>query len=161
MENKAEPFVVRTNSSAETMKIAQRLAAILEPGDWIGLTGDLGAGKTCFSKGLAKGLGVGDEVPVTSPTFTILQTYHGRLCLNHLDLYRLEDYSELVDIGYEELLGQDCVFLVEWCDKFSKAFGTDGIVIEFTLVDEEIRDLSVTSLGTRGVKLIEAMKHFI
>lgn len=152
---------LQASSAKRTMELARMLAGALKPGDWIGLTGDLGAGKTCFSKGLALGLGVDENIPVTSPTFTILQTYHGRMmCLNHLDLYRLGNYSELVEIGYEELLEDRCVLSVEWCDKFPEAMGADGIVINFELVDEKIRNLSFEALGPRGRELIESVRDF-
>lgn len=160
MISEGESLSVHTCSDSDTMEFAQKLAAILDPGDWIGLTGDLGAGKTCFCRGLARGLGVGDEIPVTSPTFTILQTYTGRMLMSHLDLYRLGDYSELLEIGYDEILAEDGVCAVEWCDKFTEAIGEDGIIIDFQLLDENNRTLSIKALGPRGENLLNSIRKF-
>ena len=92
---------VRTRTPQETEYLGQRMAKFLSPGDLISLTGDLGAGKTLFVQGVARGLGIKENV--TSPTFTIIQEYYGgRLPLYHMDVYRLKSSQEMEDLGYEE-----------------------------------------------------------
>jgi len=104
------------HSIEETMAVASKLARSLRAGDVIALTGDLGAGKTHFSKGLVAGLGSPDDV--TSPTFTLVHEYHaGRLPVYHFDFYRLDDPSELIAIGWDEYLDAGGVVIVEWADK--------------------------------------------
>lgn len=109
-----------THSELETEGVGEALAHRLAPGTVIAFTGDLGAGKTAFTRGLARGLGVTDRV--TSPTFTIVNEYTGgRLPLFHFDMYRLESSDELFDIGWEDYLRQGGVCAVEWSEKVSDA----------------------------------------
>lgn len=108
-------YIFESSSPTDTLEFAKKIAEDLKPGDIITLDGDLGAGKTVFSKGIAKGLGVTDEV--TSPTFIIMQTYSGgRLPLYHFDVYRLEDSDELAETGAEEYLFGDGVSVIEWAE---------------------------------------------
>lgn len=106
-------MVCETNSERETMDLAAKLAAEARPGAVFTLSGELGAGKTVFARGFARGLGI--EAHITSPTFTILQVYEeGRLTLYHFDAYRISDVMEAYDIGFDECLSGDGVCLVEW-----------------------------------------------
>lgn len=110
----------RTRSEGETEALGESLARTLGPGTVLAFTGDLGAGKTAFTRGLARGLGVKDRV--TSPTFTIVNEYEGgRLPLFHFDMYRLESSDELFDIGWEDYLRRGGVCAVEWSEKVSDA----------------------------------------
>ncbi len=110
----------RTHSEGETEAVGESLAQSLAPGAVIAFTGDLGAGKTAFTRGLARGLGLTDRI--TSPTFTIVNEYEGgRLPLFHFDMYRLESSDELFDIGWEDYLGRGGVCAVEWSEKVSDA----------------------------------------
>ena len=102
----------RTTSAEGTRAVAATLAPLLQPGDVLLLSGDLGAGKTVFTQGLAAALGVTE--PVTSPTFTLAQSYQGRMRLHHLDVYRLENLGEVLDLDLPELLDDDAVVCVEW-----------------------------------------------
>ena len=105
---------LRTSSAAETEAVGEELASRLEPGDLLLLAGELGAGKTTFVRGLARGLG--SSVPVQSPTFQLVRVYPGRIQLAHLDLYRLETGGELGDLGLEDLL-EGGIVAVEWGDR--------------------------------------------
>ena len=107
------PDVV-TNSAAETETIGEHLGKRLRTGDVVLLTGELGAGKTTFVRGVTRG--AGSSAPVASPTFQLVRVYPGRLQLAHVDLYRVEELSELVDLGLEELAEQGAV-VIEWGDR--------------------------------------------
>ena len=118
-----------TNSERETEELGVRLAERLEPGNVVAFTGDLGAGKTAFTRGLARGLGITDRV--TSPTFTIVNEYEGgRLPLFHFDMYRLSSSDELFDIGWEDYLARGGVCAVEWSENVSDALEEDVISVE-------------------------------
>ena len=121
-----------TNSPAETEALGQRLAETLQPGDVIAYTGDLGAGKTAFTRGLARGLGITERI--TSPTFTIVNEYlGGRLPLFHFDMYRLRSSEDLFDIGWEDYLERGGVCAVEWSENVADALdGAIWITIEKT-----------------------------
>ena len=118
-----------TNSEQETEELGARLAERLEPGAVIAFTGDLGAGKTAFTRGLARGLGISDRV--TSPTFTIVNEYEGgRLPLFHFDMYRLGSSDELFDIGWEDYLDRGGVCAVEWSENVSDALEEGSVLVE-------------------------------
>jgi tRNA threonylcarbamoyladenosine biosynthesis protein TsaE len=109
------PLRLTTSSPEETKELAAALAAVSLPGDLVLLAGEMGAGKTAFAQGFARGLGITDQV--TSPTFTIVQEYSGgRLNMHHLDVYRLETLREVADLGLSEMLDEEAVMLVEWGD---------------------------------------------
>lgn len=101
-----------SNSYEDTQTIAAEFSKTLKPGDAVCMYGDLGAGKTAFVQGLAKGLGINE--PITSPTFTIVNEYTGRLMLYHFDVYRISDSDEMFEIGYDEYIDGDGVCVIEW-----------------------------------------------
>ncbi len=108
-------FERETISPEMTEELAQELARKLEPGDVIGLDGDLGAGKTVFVKGLARGLGIAANIK--SPTFNLVRSYEGRLPLFHFDIYRIDDTAELLEIGFSEYFEKGGAVVVEWAEK--------------------------------------------
>lgn len=107
--------VFRTRSEEETYDLGKKLSKELKPGDTISLEGDLGAGKTALTKGIAAGLGI--EAYITSPTFTLVNTYKGKMILNHFDVYRIDDFEELLAIGWEDYFTGEEINVVEWGDK--------------------------------------------
>ena len=130
-----------THSEDETQAVARDLAAHLKPGDVVRLSGELGAGKTAFVRGLAAGLGI-DPDTVTSPTFTLVHEYRGgRLALYHADLYRL-DKTATEDLGLEEIGVADAVLAVEWPDRLTHAI-PDAIDVEMELTGETTRRITV------------------
>ena len=133
-----------TRSAAETEQLGARLARALEPGDVIAYRGDLGAGKTAFTRGLARGLGIRE--PVTSPTYTIVNEYpQGRLPLFHFDMYRLSDPEELFDLGWEDYLAREGVCAVEWSENVAEAL-SDPILISIRRdnAEEDTRHITIT-----------------
>jgi tRNA threonylcarbamoyladenosine biosynthesis protein TsaE len=140
----------------DTEALAASLGRLLRAGDVIGLVGDLGAGKTVFVKGLARGLGVPAETLVTSPTFTLVHIYEeGRTPLFHVDLYRLDDESQLLDVGLDDLYRRDGVVAVEWMDKFPRSAPRE--MLEVKIVPEgEGRLITATASGARAEELLLA-----
>jgi tRNA threonylcarbamoyladenosine biosynthesis protein TsaE len=118
---------VLTTSADATRAIAAALSVQLAAGDVVVLVGELGAGKTTFAQGIARGLGV--TVPVTSPTFTLVQQYSGRLPIAHVDVYRLDRVQELHDLGFEELVDGPGVTLIEWGDAVRQVLPADHAVV--------------------------------
>lgn len=131
---------VYTNSVTETEAAGEALAKSLTPGSVVALFGDLGAGKTAFVRGLARGLESKDRV--TSPTFTIVNEYSGRLELFHFDMYRLGSAEELFDIGWEDYLARCGVCVVEWSENVSDAF--DGSELRVTVEKISDRERKIT-----------------
>jgi len=130
-----------SHSPQETFELGRQLAATLRRGDVLALAGDLGAGKTQFTKGLAAGLGV--EADVTSPTFTLIHEYPGgRLPLFHIDLYRLEDEDEVLGIGIDEYLDGDGVTVIEWADKFATLLPSGVRWVRFRVLEGDEREIS-------------------
>ena len=133
----------RTHSAAETEALGEALAARLKGGDVVAYRGGLGMGKTAFTRGLARGLGY--EGRVTSPTFTIVNEYMGRLPLFHFDMYRLGDSEELFDIGWEDYLDRGGVCAVEWSENVSDALPQDTIYVEIRRdAEQDSRVITIT-----------------
>ncbi len=128
-------LTVTTRSVDETRIVGAALAPMLLPGDVISLTGDLGAGKTALVQGIAAASGVEDRV--TSPTFTIVHHYRGRYPLIHIDVYRLNSFQEVIDLGFEEFLDPQSVVLVEWGDAITPLLPRRHLEIELRQTDTE------------------------
>ncbi|MBR1553216.1 MAG: tRNA (adenosine(37)-N6)-threonylcarbamoyltransferase complex ATPase subunit type 1 TsaE [Schwartzia sp.] len=145
-----------THSPEETAAVAERLGAAAEAGTALCLVGDLGAGKTLFTQGFARGLGVTGEV--TSPTFALMNQYQGRLPVTHFDLYRLEREEELDEIGfYEYAEDRRGVVLIEWADKFPDALPEPHIRLEIKRGEKEDERRLVFSTTEEGSALWRAL----
>ena len=143
---------IQTHSPEETEAVGRKLAAQLRPGDVLAYYGDLGAGKTAFTRGLAAGLGVTE--PVTSPTYTIVNEYlSGHLPLFHFDMYRLGSADELFDIGWEDYLARGGICAVEWSENVEEALdGALRITITKDSADETVRTITIEG-GARFANL--------
>ena len=155
-------FTVETASPKETAALAERIGALCPAGTVFALAGDLGAGKTLFVQGLARGMGFSGEV--TSPTFNLMNVYEGKMCLTHFDVYRLERAEELYDIGfYEYADDSEGVVVVEWFDKFSEEMPADYVCVAIERVaslagkanSEEAADRRRLCFSLVGVQLKE------
>ncbi|HEY7435323.1 MAG TPA: tRNA (adenosine(37)-N6)-threonylcarbamoyltransferase complex ATPase subunit type 1 TsaE [Methylomirabilota bacterium] len=133
--------IVTARSPEETQAIGARLGARLGPGAVIACTGELGAGKTCFLQGLARGLGV--TADVTSPTFVLVNQYRGRLPVYHLDAYRTGSLTELVELGLEEMLHGDGVTVIEWADKLLPLLPAGTIHVSISGLGDEPREIRI------------------
>ena len=135
---------LHTASAEETEAAGERLAAGLGPGDVVALVGELGAGKTCFIRGLVRGLGA--TTRATSPTFVLINQYRGRVPIYHVDAYRTQSLRELLEIGVDELMGGDGVTVVEWADKLLPLLPPGTIEVRIAGVGDEPRAITIRPL---------------
>jgi len=150
-----------TKSPVETARIGMLLGSLLRVGDIVCLQGELGAGKTCLAQGVARGMGI--EGPVTSPTFTLVNEYHGKLTLYHMDLYRLNSSSEMDDLGYEEYFYGDGVTLVEWAERVQELLPVERLEIHINrgTEGEEFREIRLIPRGNRYRQLVEELMSVV
>lgn len=147
-----------SDSHNTTLKIARHMARYLQKGDIICLSGQLGAGKTVFVKGIAFGLG-GDKNDVTSPTFILIQEYNKtRLPLYHFDLYRLDNIDSILDLGYEEYFYGQGVSVIEWADRLGCLEPHEFLKIEFTIKKNKKRLINFLAVGQRYKFLVKKIK---
>ena len=140
-----EEYVEYTSNSPEdTARIAAEIATQLRAGDIILYEGDMGAGKTTFTKGLAAALGITD--PVTSPTFALVNEYRGdRLSLIHFDMYRINSADDLETTGFFDYMDEDTVLAVEWSENIAEELPEDALRIDIQRIDEDSREISITA----------------
>lgn len=154
-------LTVTTSSPEETRILGASLAPSLLPGDVISLTGDLGAGKTVFVQGLASALGV--ETRVTSPSFTIVHTYQGQFPLVHMDVYRLDSFQEVIDLGFDELIDPEAILVVEWGEAVAPLLPSRYLEIELRQPldpePENIRHIFLRPHGAEWLRKLEAMRR--
>jgi tRNA threonylcarbamoyladenosine biosynthesis protein TsaE len=154
---KADRFQKTTRSLDETQKLGEKLGSLLRGPMTIALTGDLGSGKTAFVQGLAKGLEIPSDYYITSPTFTLVNEYPGRLRLFHIDLYRLDHYGDLENIGLYDILEGQGVVAIEWADKLSDDLPSNYLALRFDIIDDETRKISAVASGQEAIVLIKAL----
>lgn len=134
--------VFHSKSESETEQIGQEFAAAIPDGSVVAMYGELGAGKTAFVRGMAKGMGLDSRV--SSPTFTIVNEYLGSRSLIHFDMYRLNNSDELFDIGWEDYLNRNAVCVVEWSEKVQDAFYGDEYTVTIDKLSEQERKITIT-----------------
>lgn len=149
MSQKNTKIEIISASAQETWEIAQVIGAKLREGDVLALSGELGSGKTCFTGGLARGLGVSDKYQITSPTFTLINEYPARCKLYHFDVYRLNSYSEFEDLGYEEYFCGKGIVVIEWAEKINQILPAESFFISFEYIDENTRKIVIKGLKDR------------
>lgn len=149
--------VLFSNSVLETIALGERLGSLLSSGDFIALTGDLGSGKTQFAKGIAAGLAVDPSVPVTSPTYTLVNIYKGRFPLYHFDLYRLHGDQDIVDLGFEEYFYGRGVCLVEWAERLNDLLPEERLEVALSHAGDECRRFTFTPFGDRACEIVERL----
>lgn len=132
-----------SDSREQTVEIGRRIGTLLGGGDIVALIGELGSGKTTLTQGIARGLDVAENVPVVSPTFTLVNEYPGRLPLVHLDAYRLSGPADLEDMGYEEYFFGGGVVVIEWAEKILDLLPDAAIVLRMAYIDENTRELII------------------
>ena len=151
-------YAVVSADEEQTQRIGIQLGRLLTQPALILLQGDLGVGKTVLARGIARGLGVDQRIPITSPTFTLMNHYPARLDLYHFDLYRLSDPDELVEIGFDDFAHGLGVALVEWPEKLGHD-ELDGLWIHLQRIDENRRDIKFVALGQDSDTLLSCLRE--
>jgi tRNA threonylcarbamoyladenosine biosynthesis protein TsaE len=151
-------MIITTGNENETRRLGRRIGKLATGGLVIGLFGDLGAGKTVFVQGLARGLGVGEQTPITSPTYTLINEYPGTFRFYHVDLYRIADASELEEIGFSEIFSDDGVVAVEWAERCADVLPEDRLEIRIEAGADSTRVLALTAGGQRSGDLLQALQ---
>ena len=152
--NRAEIELVSENPG-QTFEIGLSIGKRAADGDVFALSGELGSGKTCFTGGLARGLGIGEDYAITSPTFTLINEYSGRCRLYHCDVYRLDASGDLEDLGFDEYLSGKGVMAIEWAEKIEDVLPPDAIAISFLYVDENRRKIRINGPRERVRDLLQ------
>jgi tRNA threonylcarbamoyladenosine biosynthesis protein TsaE len=152
-------FELRTNSEGETRKLGEIIGRNLDQGDIVAMIGDLGAGKTCMTKGLAKSLGVSDQYEITSPTFTIINEYPGIMTFWHVDAYRLESSRDMIDAGFEDFFSSGGVVVIEWAEKILDILPPNTLFITFEYIDDTTRVVRISGRDSVINRIMEGYKH--
>jgi len=151
-------YHISTASPQETFEFGDRIGTHLLAGLAIGLVGQLGTGKTALVKGIAKGNGLSEAQRVSSPTFTLVNEYAGRVRVYHLDAYRLGSPGEMVALGLDEMLADDAVVIVEWADRVRSILPEEMVWIEITSTGELCRSFSVRGIGEHACDFVRNIR---
>lgn len=143
---------------SETFRIGKLIGETLGEGAIVALIGELGAGKTSLTQGIARGLGIEEGYQITSPTFTLINEYPGRLHLVHLDVYRLSGPADLFDLGYEEYLSGENVLVIEWAERIQDVLPDKTIFIMMTYLDQDRRRMEISGGEVQVMPIINALK---
>ncbi len=153
-----ETFEIITYSPEQTRALGLQLGEALKEGIVLSLEGDLGCGKTVFVQGLAQGLRVPDTIYVTSPSYTIIHEYPGRLPLFHADLYRIEDPADIDDLGLFDIMDGNNVLAIEWAERIRGALPAEGISIRFEIVNDFNRKISMSASGLHALDMLRTLR---
>jgi tRNA threonylcarbamoyladenosine biosynthesis protein TsaE len=149
---------VTTHSPEETRILGQKIGSCIEIGTVITLTGDLGSGKTVFVQGLARGLAVPKYYNITSPTYTLINDYPGRVPLFHVDLYRINNPDDLRETGFYEILHGESVVTIEWADRLPQNTLSEHVSIHFEFLDDESRKIRIIANGPKPATLVKMIE---
>jgi len=150
---------IETLSADETRELGKKIGTLINQPVIISLIGDLASGKTAFVQGLAQGLQVSHDYYITSPTFTLINEYPGRLPLLHVDLYRLDSLHDFEDIGLDELLYDQAVIAIEWADKLDDSLLSDYLAMTFEIIDDHCRQISIKAYGQNETNLVRELEN--
>ena len=150
--------VFQTKSTSETIRLGKRIGGLLRPGDVVALAGELGAGKTQFIKGLAEGAGVGKPTYISSPSFTLINEYPGRVPFYHVDLFRLERENEAEELGLEDYYQGEGITAIEWADKIPSLLPKVLLLIHIAYTGKNTRSLEITGKGRRFEELLSELQ---
>ncbi len=147
---------IKSGKTEETLQLGKAIGKLALPGDILLLVGQLGAGKTCLTQGIAYGLDINDYA--LSPTFVIMREMHGRLPLYHIDFYRLDNIAEISDLGLDDYLYGEGICVIEWADKGSAILPDDHLLIEIQWISEDERVFRITARGQRYQQLLDDLR---
>ena len=151
-------MVIQTKSTSETIRLGKRIGGHLRPGDVVALAGELGTGKTQFIKGVATGVGVGKSTYVTSPSFTLINEYTGKIPFYHIDLYRLKTEKEAEELGLEECLQSTGITAIEWADKIPSLLPKEILWIHIHYTGKHTRSIDIVGKGRRYLNLVDQIQ---
>jgi tRNA threonylcarbamoyladenosine biosynthesis protein TsaE len=153
-ELEEETFTITTESDQETIRVGQGIGRLLLEGDVLGLVGELGSGKTWLTKGIALGLGVNPKTIVTSPSFTLVNEYEGRVGLFHIDVYRLGSLDEVLSAGIEETIHSGQVAVLEWADRWPEILPEHTLMVRLLIVDDHRRAIILSGHHPRAFEIL-------
>ncbi|HPQ28135.1 MAG TPA: tRNA (adenosine(37)-N6)-threonylcarbamoyltransferase complex ATPase subunit type 1 TsaE [Desulfobacteraceae bacterium] len=152
-----------SESDLETINLGRKLGEVLTHGDVIALSGELGSGKTCFTKGISLGLGISAETVITSPSFSLVNVYEGRCVFYHMDIYRLESLSAFLSAGLDEYFYQGAVVVLEWADRWPEILPDCRVDVVFSIPfssseREHFRDIVFSACHPRAIEILQNME---
>lgn len=147
-----------THSDQETIRLGEKLGLCLENRDFVALTGELGSGKTWFTKGLALGLGVSPSTVITSPSFALMNEYQGRKPFYHMDVYRLEELSAFLATGLEEYFHEEGVVAMEWSGRWPEILPAHRVCVKILILDETSREITFSGSHPRAIEIMEKLE---
>lgn len=150
-------MIFHTQGPLETIRLGKRIGRLLHAGDMVALVGELGTGKTHLIKGLAAGAGIRESSYVSSPSFTFIHEYSGKVPFYHIDLYRLGSEREAEDLGLEEYLGRVGITAIEWAEKISFRLHEERLLIRLSYVGEHSRSIEISGIGKHYEDIVELL----
>jgi tRNA threonylcarbamoyladenosine biosynthesis protein TsaE len=147
-------YSIELPSLEKTIALGEQLGKVAEPADIITLEGDLGAGKTALTQAIGRGLGIDPKIYITSPTFSLLQEYRGRLPLYHMDLYRLAGEEDVENLGFSEYFYGDGLTVIEWSERLGSLMPTERLHVHLMITGETSRNAQLTFHGSKWQKKV-------
>ena len=151
-------MILYSKSPSETIRIGKTIGSSLQAGDVVALMGELGAGKTQFIKGLAQGIGVGKSAYVSSPSFTLINEYKGKIPFYHIDLYRLEEEKEAEELGLEEYFYGEGITAIEWADRIPSLLPGELLRVNIHYTGKQTRSIELVAKGKRYLNLLNQIQ---
>ncbi|MCX8011650.1 MAG: tRNA (adenosine(37)-N6)-threonylcarbamoyltransferase complex ATPase subunit type 1 TsaE [Desulfobacterota bacterium] len=151
-------LIFTTFNPEETEIIGKRVGEQFHGGEGVSLRGELGSGKTCFTRGIARGLGINNQIPVVSPSFTLINEYPGKIPLYHFDFYRIDEVERIFDLGYEEYFYGRGVTVIEWGEKIAQFLPPEHMKVFFIMVEDETRQIRIKARGERFIDILQTFK---
>ena len=158
MNSPPDVFDIITYKPEQTRALGLQLGEALKGGMVLALEGDLGCGKTVFVKGLAEGLKVPEDIYVTSPSYTLIHEYPGRLPLFHIDLYRIENAVDIDELGLFDIMDGKNVVAIEWAERIRDALPPGGMTLRFEILNDEVRKVSMKASGLQALDVLRTLR---
>ena len=153
-----EVVVLHTKNTTETVRIGKRIGSLLLPGDVVALVGELGTGKTQFIKGIAAGVKVGNPTYISSPSFTLINEYRGKIPFYHIDLFRLKTEKEAEELGLEEYFGGEGITAIEWADRIPSLLPKEILFVQIRHIGKQIRSIEIVAKGKRYEDIVKEVR---
>lgn len=159
-EGNVKTLSITSGSVEQTVELGRLMGSNLKEGDVVALIGQLGSGKTYLTKGIVEGLGVTDKKKVKSPSFVLINEYHGRVPVYHIDAYRLQDGADMLSLGCDEIFWGNGVSIIEWADRVSASLPSEYLLITLSIISPSSRHIEICAHGKRYECIIERLTSF-